>query len=409
MVQSIEQQADGPVRLTLKLDHGTRALLGTDPTAVVVPTTLLGGTYFVQLHPGGRPGEAPTDVIPVQRTGLPVELQQILAAIPPDAQHGLQGSLASLDKTFQAGAGAPLTRLMADAPSALRPTTTVVDALRGLNKDSDLANLVTDLNSTARTLAATPGRLSSLVDSLGDTAAVLGDNARPVDRTIATLPATLRTTRDGTAQLDRLLDRLTDTADDIRPIARELDPTLKDLRPALAQLRPALDELHPLLRDAEPLLRRLTPAVQKGTDVLDDVDGPVLDRIKGPILDSFLGQWKGYAPKYPQAGRPGSTMYQELAHLAANVGSALQYHNASTHQLGVFVGAGSTSVQGTGPAAQSVQDMLAEMYGLPEQGHRPVPLGPSLSRGIRPPGHDVPSPTIPAPNLSGRLPMLGGN
>ncbi|MDT7636272.1 MAG: phospholipid/cholesterol/gamma-HCH transport system substrate-binding protein, partial [Pseudonocardiales bacterium] len=56
VVQSVEsgtaEPSDAPVRMQLKLHNGTRALLGTDPSAEIRPTTVLGGTYYVQLYPG---------------------------------------------------------------------------------------------------------------------------------------------------------------------------------------------------------------------------------------------------------------------------------------------------------------------------------------------------------------------
>jgi len=396
VVQHVRDQDDGPVLITLKVDPGTRELLGTTPRAEVRPTTLLGGTYFIQLHPGGQPGEAASKVIPLERSGLPVELQQVLSAIPPDAQSSNQASLALLDQTFQAGVGAPLTTLLKDAPSGLRPTGVVVGALRGVNQDADLANLVTDLNRTTHELTATPGELRSLVDSLGTTSRVFGANAAPVDATIATLPATLRVTRGGAGQLGQLLDRLTDTADDARPTVRELDPTLKDLQPALHELRPVLDDLEPLLKDAEPLLHRLTPALDTTTDILDDLHGPVLDRLNGPILDAFLGEWKGFAPKYPQGGDPGTKMYQALAYVVTNGAGATQPINASQHILAVWLGAGPTMLQGTGPLGQSLQDYLSEMYGPPH--HKdPRSLGPTLTDGVRVPGARGTSPVLPTP------------
>lgn len=402
VVQSVEARDGGRGALiTLKVDHGTRALLGTEPSAVVAPTTLLGGTYFLQLTPGGAPGPAP-EVIPLARTGLPVELQQILSAVPPDAQRGNQLALARFDDTFRAGVGKALNTLLADAPSGLRPTGKVVDALRGVNKDADLANLVTDLNTTTRTLSVTPGELRSLVDSTAATARAFGDNAVAVDRTIATLPATMRSTRDGAGKLGELLERLTQTADDARPIVRELDPVLDELEPALDELRPVMEDLEPLLRDADPLLEKLAPGLDTTTDVLDDVDGPVLDRLNGPILDAFLSEWKGFAPKYPQGGRAGTKMYEELGYVVTNAGGATAPIDATQHILAVYLGGGPTMVQGTGPLAQAFQDYLSEMYGPPHQ-KQPLPLGPRLAEGITPPLplQDKQGPKIPAPDTGG--------
>ncbi|HZZ48024.1 MAG TPA: MlaD family protein [Pseudonocardia sp.] len=396
VVSSVDAGPDGQTTVALKVNPGTRALLGSEPSATVRATTVLGGAYYVQLHPGGDPAGSGSSTIPVQRTHLPVELDQLLSAVPPDAQHGLQGTTAQLDQTFQAGAGAPLDTLLAHAPDTLAPAGTVLSALRGQNPNGDLYRLVTDLNKTARSLLARPGQLRSVVDSLADTSRVLGTAAIPVDRTIATLPDTLSHTRDGADHLSAMLDTVIDTADDARPSVRELDPLLRRLRPVLADLRPVLSDLEPVLHDAHPLVRDLVPTADEARDVLDDLDGPVLRRVNEPILGSINSRWKGLAPKYPNGGDDGNTFYQELGYMFGHITAATQYQSASSHLLGFQAGAGSTTPEGTGASAQQLQGFLSEMYGAPHQ-HPSLPLGPRLPGGIPLPDPGLTSPTFAAP------------
>ena len=402
VVQSVEsgtaEPSDAPVRMQLKLHNGTRALLGTDPSAEIRPTTVLGGTYYVQLYPGGNKGEAGSDTIPVQRTKLPVELDRLLSAIPPDAQEGLRGVTERLDSTFKAGVGGPLNQLLADAPDTLRPTGAVADALRGVNKDTDLATMVTNLNTAARVLSAKPGQLRAVVDSLARTSAVLGANAGPIDQTFATLPATLEATRNGADDLSGTLDELTDTAHDARRTVKALDPLLRKLEPTLVDLRPVLADLHPLLKDAKPLVGELVPTVSAATDVLSDLDGPVLKRVNGPILNTINSEWHGLAPKYPQGGGDGNTFYQELGYMFAHIDAGVQYQSATSHLLGFQPGAGSTSVEGTGATGQQLQDFLSEMYGPPHQ-KAPTPIGPALPRGIPLPDPGLSAPPLAVPGL----------
>jgi len=409
VVRSVDQQDGGGVLMTLKVHNGIRALLGTEPSAEIRPTTVLGGTYYVQLYPGGAGGQANSDTIPVGRTHLPVELDRLLSAIPPDAQHGLQGVTERLDSTFKAGVGGPLNQFLADAPATLRPTGVVADALRGVNKDTDLATMVTDLNTAARVLSAKPGQLRGVVDSLADTSRVLGAEAGPVDQTIASLPDTLRATRTGADDLSGTLDKLTDTADDARPAARKLDPLLRKLDPTLDELRPVVDDLLPVLRDAKPLVEELVPTLDETTDVLDDLDGKVLDRVNGPVLDTINSKWHGLAPKYPQGGGDGYTFYQELGYMFGHINAGVKYQNATAHLLGFQAGAGSTSVYGTGATAQQFQDFLSEAYGPPHRG--PVAhLGPKLPGGIPlpDPGPGLANPTVAVPDVPSRPTLTGG-
>jgi phospholipid/cholesterol/gamma-HCH transport system substrate-binding protein len=401
VVQSVELSPPGspaPAQMRLTLTNGTRALLGTEPSAEIRPTTVLGGAYYVQLYPGGDKGTADSATIPVVRTRLPVELDRLLSAIPLDAQRGLQGSLERLDATFAAGAGAPLDQLLADAPGTLRPTAAVADALRGINKDTDLASLVTNLDNTARVLSARPGQLRSILDSLTSDARVLGADAVPLDQTVAELPHTLTATRVGAQDLSGTLDKLTATARDARPTVRRLDPLLRRTAPTLAQLRPVLADLHPLLADAVPLLDHLAPTLRQGHDLLADLHGPVLDRINGPILGQFNDQWHGLAPKYPGGGGDGDTFYQELGYMVAHIDDAVSYQDATGHKIAFQLGAGSNSLEGTGATAKQLQNYLSRMFGPPLR-PGPTPIGPLLPGGIALPDPGLSAPTVAVPDL----------
>jgi phospholipid/cholesterol/gamma-HCH transport system substrate-binding protein len=403
VVSGVERNVDpsGPARvlLRLKLHHGTRALLGTEPSAEIRPTTVLGGAYYVELRSGGDKGTG-ADVIPVQRTALPVELDRLLSALPADARQGLRGMVERLDSTLGAGAGAPLNQLLADAPATLRPAGVVLDAVRGVNKDTDLASMVSNLNKTAHVLSAKPGQLRAVVDSLAGTARVLGEQAGPVDRTIATMPDTLRAARIGADDLAVTLDKVTDTAKDIRPSVQALDPLLRGLDPTLARLRPVVADLRPLLEDAEPTVHELIPTVSDATAVLDDLNGPVLERVNGPILRTINTEWHGLAPKYPQGGGTGNKFYEELGYMFAHINNGVRYYNATAHLLGFQPGAGTTSVQGTGVTAQRLQDYLSEMYGPPH--HRPAaPLGPRLPQGVAVPDPGLTPPVVAVPDVPG--------
>lgn len=377
-VSGISDAAGGGVVVSLKVDDGTLEKLGTVPTAEIRPTTVLGGKYYISLAPGGDRGTFTGGVIPATRTTIPVELDTVLAAIPPAAQKGLQGMTAKLDDTFRAGAGTSLDNVLADAPRVLAPTGVTLDALRGTHQDTDLLQTVSGLNSTAQVLTATPGQLASVVDSLAATSKVLGDNSAPLAQAISQLPDALRTTTTGSRALSTALDKVTAVASDARPSVQELDPLLKDLDPALAELRPVLADLRPLLQDAQPLVQQLTPTVAQGTSVLRDLNGPVLQRVNGPITDQITSEWHGNAPKYPNGGGDGNLFYQELGSMFAKLDNSTQYFNGTAHMLGFQPGAGTTSVDGTGPAAQAAQKALSQLFGPPAQpGSPPLQVPPA--------------------------------
>lgn len=400
-VQSVDQSDGGTVTVKLKVANGTRALLGSEPRATVRPTTVLGGKYYVELSSGGQPGEFTGD-IPVERTRLPVELDKVLAALPPDAQLGLQGLTVRLQDTLKTSTPA-FKQLLKDAPGSLQPAGVVLDGLRGQNKDTDLSELTISANTATRVLSAKPGQLRAIVDSLATTSRAFGDNAGALARTIADLPATLRATRTGATDLSTTLDKLIDTADDARPSVRALNPLLKRLDPTLKDTSDLLHDLRPLVDDARPLTDELKPTVRQGTDVLDDLNGKVLDRVNGPILTELNRPWRGDCPKYCNGGRDGAKpddakYFEELAYLVTNLNGATQYQTPNHHLIGFEVGGGSTSLLGTGAPAEKFQRALSEMFGIPHQGPNGGSLNPPLIPGT---GQGF---GVPLPNPGGHEP-----
>ena len=56
-VVDVDRTGRGTALVDLKVDNGVVDRLGTTPSAAIRPTTLLGGNYYVDLKPGGTPGE----------------------------------------------------------------------------------------------------------------------------------------------------------------------------------------------------------------------------------------------------------------------------------------------------------------------------------------------------------------
>lgn len=399
-VKSVDPPAGGPVNVVVKVRHGMLNLLGSEPSATVRPTTLLGGKYYIDVRSGGSPGRFTAGTIPVERTRVPVELDKVLAAIPPDAQLGLRGMTERLDATLKAGAGAELKNFVKDAPATLRPAGVVLDGLRGVNKDGDLAILSTTGNITAQVLTAKPGQLRAVIDSLAVTAKAFGDSGSALGRTIGDLPATLEATRQGAADLSTTLDKLVDTADDARPTARKLNSTMKELDPALDKLNPMARELRPVLDDARPLLDQLAPTVERGYDVLNGAQGKPLDRVNGTMSEELNREWRAEGPKFPKGGRDGAKFYQELAYFFTNFNGSVMKRTKSSHVVGFnFITGGPSSVMGFGNAVDRLQVAPGELSGVPHQApgggtRNPDLLVPGTGQGFgipTPPGPRAPT------------------
>lgn len=407
-VQSVEPPSGGPVNVVVKVDSDTMNLMGSEPTATVRPTTLLGGKFYIDIRAAGTPGRFTAGTIPVERTNVPVELDKVLAAIPPKAQEGLQGMTKQLEATLKAGASTELKNLVKDAPATLRPAGVVLDGFRGVNKDGDLAILSTTGNTTAEVLSAKPGQLRSVIDSLAVSAKAFGDSGPALGRTFGDLPATLQATRQGAADLSTTLDKLVQTADDARPTAQQLDDTMKELDPALDKLNPMARELRPVLEDARPLLDQLVPTVERGYDVLNGVQGKPMDRVNGVISKTLNTEWKGEGPKWPNGGRDGAKFYQELGYFFTNFNGSVMKRTKSSHVIGFnFLSAGQTSVMGYGDPIDRALVSTGELSGVPHQGKNGGSRNPNLLIPGTGQGFGIPTPAGPrAPTIDPNS-MLG--
>jgi phospholipid/cholesterol/gamma-HCH transport system substrate-binding protein len=343
VVTGVQREPNGSALVTVKVNNGIREKIRTDPTAVIRPTTLLGGNYFVDLLPGGPPG-AFSGTIPENHTRLPVELGNVVQALTPSALSGLQHTVGDLNQTMHNGAGTALDQLLADAPKTLQPAGQVLSALRGNNPQTDLPNLVSGLESTAAVLTARQGQLNSVVTNLYSTSSVLASNSDALADTIARLPSTLSTARTGLADLDVTLGKLRDTADSVRPSVEQLNITLQHLNPVLVRAEPFVTGLNGLLVNLQPLVQELVPASQQGTVVLNDLDGPVLDRVNGPIKHFILSPYKGTGPYATSTTE--QPMYEELGGAVSNLDRVSSLLDPNGYAIAIQVGFGLGSVAG---------------------------------------------------------------
>jgi phospholipid/cholesterol/gamma-HCH transport system substrate-binding protein len=392
MVTGVSKADDGSAIVDVKLYGDSRDRLGSEPSAVIRPTTLLGGNYFLDLEPGGDRGRFNADLIPKERALLPVELDKVAKALQPDALAGMKGTVTKFDETLAGGGTAALQRLAADAPGALRPTGQVLDALRGTDPNHDLTNVVNGFEATARELAEPKGRLDSILVDLASTSAVFGNRSQEFSATIDELPDALHSANKGLKRLNTTLDVLKDTADDIRPSARELDKTLKRLDPVLRRARPVVRDLRDVLDDTRPLLEELVDNCDDLKHVVRDVR-PTLDRVNGPISDLILGTYHGSGP-YAQTFTD-KPVFQELGYAVADLDRAtMQDKNGS--------GIAFQPMPIPEPAENLVQN-----NGQP----RSETLERSVTDPLRinPPIQAPPKPEHASPGHPELLPMMGGD
>jgi len=348
VVSDVEPTDHGTVLLSLKVDDEVVAELGNAPWARVVPKTVLGGEYAIELKRSGL-GAFTAGRIPLDRTSTPVELDRLLEALPAPTRKSLQDVVGNFGRTLDEGGGQALRELVDNAPDTLKPASKVLLAARGMNPDTDLPRLVTNLKATAEAMSGQQGELTEIVEQLHATTSALGDGSRPLANTIAVMPKTLRSTQAGMTDLGQSLDKVRRTAKTFRPSAKELEPLLRNLNPVLRDTVPLLDDLNPLLEDARPAMDELVPVARRGTAMLDDLRGPVLKRVNGPVLDFLMDTWRGKGPYKDSGGgaQREHKVYEELAYMLVNLDRASMMQDAQGSLLNFQAGIGTRSVAGT--------------------------------------------------------------
>lgn len=369
-VSDVERLDDGTAMVTVKVDSGIAAKIGSEPSAAIRPTILLGGNYYLELVPGGdHSGEDFEGVIPTERTSVPVELDQIASTLQPDAITGARAATRQLDGTLQEEGRSAVQDLVGDAPAALDPATPVLQGLAGSRPD-DLTKVVSGMDSMSRTLLKQDGQLDAIVADLATTSRTLGARSQDMNALLADLPETLDTADAGLRRLDTTLGKLRDTAEPAQDIVDELGPLVDHATPVLARALPVVTDLRGVLADARPLVDDLVPASQTGTAVLDDLKGPVLDRLNGPVLDTVMSPYTGQGP-YSGTGDGETPFYEELGYMVTNVDRASKVTDANGANVGFQPGFGAGSVEGV---PIDIEQLWKNLANLPN---------PELGRGGR--------------------------
>lgn len=360
VVDSVDPAADGGADVTVVVDDAVVDTVGDAPSARLRPTTLLSGLFYIEIVPGGDRTAEWTQEIPLERTRLPTEVDDLAERLQPDALAGARTAIAKTDETLgQAGGNDALHDLLASAPGTLGPGAGVIDSLRGTRPDVDLPAVVANLQKTTSVLNREPGRLDGIVANLQDTSQVLAETSGPVSDAIGALPGTLDTTDAGLKRLDVSLDKLRDTAGPARPAVQQLDGLLDRVQPVLVKARPLVSDLRSALADTRPLVDGLIPASEGATTVLDDLGGPVLDRLNGPVLDSLNSSYQGTGP-YAATNGNGVPLKEELGHMFSGLNKAGAYVDPNGHAVAFHPGPGLGTIPGVGKVSleQMYQQML---------------------------------------------------
>lgn len=286
IVTDVDVVEDGS-RMTLKVDEGIKEVLGSEPSAAIRPTTILGGNYYIDLRPGGDRGVAAEGAIPVERTTVPVELDATISMLTRPARQAVRKDVALVDDIFSGPASPALRRFVRSSPPALRSSALLLRSVAGTRPTEDLTKAITGLESVARQLSDQRQAFAYDVEGLQSFASTLSDRSSDIRAAVAQAPETLRSSREGLVDLDTVLREVADTSDVALPATRTLTSLLRSAPADLREIRPVVQDLRPAMQDLSPALQELDPGVRRLQTVVDDVRSPVISRVNGPILDTL--------------------------------------------------------------------------------------------------------------------------
>jgi phospholipid/cholesterol/gamma-HCH transport system substrate-binding protein len=269
-------------------------------TATIRATSLSGiANRYIALTPGAnsRPALPGGTLLRTDSTTSIVDLDELFDTIDPPTRKALQQFIAG-NARWYAGRGAQANQAAQYLDPALSSTRRLVDEVVS---DQDTFNAF--LQTSSRTVSALAQRrddLANLVTNANTTARAIGDENASLARALGLLPDTLRKANTTFVNLRATLDDLDVLVAASKPATKRLAPFLAELRPLVRDARPTIADLRTLIRrpgdgnDLIDLLNRtprleLTarPALRNSTQALKD-STPVLQFIR-PYTADLVG------------------------------------------------------------------------------------------------------------------------
>lgn len=263
-IKSIDLRA-GQAHVTFELD-GDLVPLHRDARAKIRPVSVL-GERFVELDPGSAqaPPLGEREVIPIERTGSAVDLDQVLNTIDDPAGTALAALITTMGEGSR-GQGPEIAAAIKALAPAMNQQDELLRLLNGQN--AVLTKLIDQAEPVLTAMAGgRENRLDGLVGSTERTLSAVAADRAAFDAVLGELPRSLTQARTTLARLGGVTESTTPTLAGLRPltgnlrdVGTELERMAEATEPALASLQPVLERAQRLVDEAAPLARALRPA-----------------------------------------------------------------------------------------------------------------------------------------------------
>lgn len=320
--------------LTLKLAEDVGAI-HRDARAELRPRTAFEGTAYVDLDPGSATSPPlGGSVLPTSRTRVYVALDQALRFAGPSTRQATRADVRALHEIFTHGGTEGISHLLRISPALTRQATVAGRAARGPGGEA-LRGAVDAFAATLRTVSRGRQDLAAVARDGGPTfAAINVDSSRPLDHTLAILPARLADLQVGGAALQTVVTRLDDLSGDLSRGVHDLPAALRETRPVLRSARPVLADAPPLLDALRGGVHDVAGSSAPTRRLLGSLS-PVDELLRSSLLPALLKPTSLGAPAYLQfinlfqggggAFRPYQTEAQGNAPLQAGAGHFVRF------------------------------------------------------------------------------------
>ncbi len=220
-----------------------------DATFAIRPRIFLEGNFFVDLHPGSPSAPTANDgyTFAIQQGTEPVQLDQVLTALPSDTRRNLQILVQQFGQGVKEGGPSYNQSIQYWLPAYEYSSIVAHNAL-GI-QPHDLSNFIAQAGPVAAAIDAHPQNLKSLITDFNSTAGAFARQSANLQASVAELPRTL-------AQAIPTFNALNNAFPPVRRFARALIPGVVSTGPMVDASLPFVAQLRQLVQPAE--LRGLT-------------------------------------------------------------------------------------------------------------------------------------------------------
>jgi phospholipid/cholesterol/gamma-HCH transport system substrate-binding protein len=288
-----------------------------DAELQIRPRILLEGNFFVDLEPGSSSTGDLDDggTLPITQTSTAVTLPDVLSVLDSDVRTDLQRLLYEYGTVALGEGGAQsLNRAIEAFEPAYRLGALTNDALLGQQPTKDLRRVLRSQQRVFGTLAENPEALADLVSDLNTTAAAIASQDSALEASVPALRDTLREGYPALGEVNAALPVLRAFSREALPGVRSSAPALdaaipwivqarrlmgeNELKGLAADLRQAVPRLVKLNRDLIPALRQLRALSSCTSSVLVPfVESPIPSieagntgqEVRAQLMRSFVG------------------------------------------------------------------------------------------------------------------------